>query len=129
MSIAKLGSDVKMKIHNMVTGAVAVIAIGIVMTYFFFIMPSRTSARIQAYRASITPGMTLANLTDLMGKADRIIGSDHRLDRAHHYRIPPLDPNTVVYFYPKEGLPYFNLFVFVDTEKGEVTKLVVDKLN
>ncbi len=128
MSMANRGSINYMKTHNMVAGVVAVIAIGILVAYFFFIMPSRTNARIEAYRASITPGMTLANLTNLMGKPARIIGSDHRLDRTHHYRIPPLDPNTVVYFYPKEGLPYFNLFVFVDTEKGEVTKLVVDKL-
>jgi len=106
----------------------AVIAIGILIAFFASI-PLRTSSQIKAYKASIKPGMTLVELTNMMGKADRIVGPDRQLDRAHHYQIPPLGSNRVVYFYPKEGLPYYNLFVFVDPEKGEVAELVVDKMN
>jgi hypothetical protein len=109
------------------TWVIAVIAISIVIA-FFVSFHLRTSAKIKVYRASIKPGMTLTDLTNMMGRADRIIGPDRQLDRAHHYKIPPLGSNTVVYFYPKEGLPYYNLFVFVDTEKREVTELVIDKL-
>jgi len=117
MSMAKRGSP-----------WVVVIVIGVVIAFLVSI-PLQTSARIRAYQASITPGMTLAKLTNMMGRADRIVGPDRQLDRGHSYKIPPLDPNTVIYFYPKEGFPYYNLFVFVDTEKKEVTKLVVDKMN
>jgi hypothetical protein len=106
----------------------AVTAIGIVIAFFVSI-PFRTGSQIKAYKASIKPGMTLAELTNMMGRADRIVGPDRQLDRAHHYEIPSLDSNTVVYFYPKEGFPYYNLFVFVDTHKGEVIELVVDKMN
>lgn len=104
------------------------IAVGILIAFFVSI-PLRTNSQIKAYRTSIKPGMTLGELTKMMGTADRIIGPDRQLDRAHHYEIPPLESNTVVYFYPKEGLPYYNLFVFVDTAKGEVRELVVDKMN
>jgi hypothetical protein len=61
-----------------------------------------------------------------MGQPDRIIGPDGKLDRAHHFKLPPLGTNMIVYFYPKEGMPYFNLFVFMDREEGKVVHLVVD---
>ena len=108
-----------------VVGAIAIV----IVIVFFVSIPLRTRSQIKAYQASIKPGMRLAELTNMLGRADRIVGPDRHLDRAHHYTIPPLGSNTVVYFYPKEGFPYYNLFVFVDTEKGEVTELVVDKMN
>src|SRR5579872_3666150 len=106
----------------------AAVTIGILIAIFASI-PIRTKSRIKAYKQLIKPGMRLDELTNVMGPADRIIGPDRHLDRAHRYNIPPLASNTIIYFYPKEGLPYFNIFVFVDEVKGEVIDLVVDQMN
>lgn len=106
---------------------IAALSIGTLVALLLSI-PLRTNSQIKGYRESIRPGMTLDELTNMMGVADRVIGSDRQLDRAHHYEIPPIGSNTVIYFYPHEGLPYYNLFVFVDMARGEVVELVVDKM-
>ena len=84
--------------------------------------------RIRSFRMKVQPGITVAALTNFAGKPDLVVRKDEALNRRARFRIPSLDDHTAVYFYPEEGIPYFNVFVFVDEREMLVTTSVLERL-
>ena len=88
-----------------------------------------TRQHMADYRTHIQPGMSVADLIRFAGQPARIVYPGESLGLASHgFRQPSLDAHTVLYAYPKEGFPYYNVFVFVNTEKNAVSSCTVEKL-
>lgn len=88
-----------------------------------------THRHMAVFRARIQPGMSLADLVHFAGEPAKIVHSGESLGLAsHRFRRPPLDAHTVMYAYPKEGFPYYNVFVFVDTEQDIVVGSTIEQL-
>jgi hypothetical protein len=75
------------------------------------------------------PGMSVADLVRFAGQPAKIVHPGERLGLAsHHFQQASLDAHTVLYAYLKEGFPYYNVFVFVDTDKNVVSSCTIEKL-
>lgn len=92
-------------------------------------IPLGTRARIKEYAEIVRPGMSISDLKTSVGAPDVILRHGDKLDLAHRYEVPELDSSTAIYFYSKEGFPYYNLFVFVNEGSNIVTELVIDRMN
>lgn len=88
-----------------------------------------THRRMADFRARIQPGMTVEDLIRFAGKPAKIVHPGESLGLAsHHFLRPSLDAHTVMYAYPKEGFPYYNVLVVVDTGRNVVSSCTIDKL-
>lgn len=73
--------------------------------------------------------MSLTELQSFAGEPNRVIRQGEPLNAARRsYIIPPLDEHTAVWFYPREGVPYFNVYVFVDEQTKSVIRADVENL-
>jgi hypothetical protein len=96
---------------------------------FLLWMVVGTFQRMDQFHGQIRPGMTVAELLTVAGKPDVILHRDEPLNRARRsYVIPVLDDHTALYFYPKDGIPYYNVYVFVDERQGTVIRSDVENL-
>ena len=90
---------------------------------------SSTHQRMERYHTQITPGMSVENLVSFAGQPNLVLRRGESLNRAHRsYIIPHLDEHTAIYFYPKEGLPFYNVYVFVDERHGAVIRSDIENL-
>jgi hypothetical protein len=88
-----------------------------------------TRQHMADFRTHIQPGMSVADLVRFAGQPAKIVHPGERLGLAsHHFQQASLDAHTVLYAYPKEGFPYYNVFVFVDTDKNVVSSCTIEKL-
>jgi hypothetical protein len=90
---------------------------------------SSTHQRMNRYREQITPDMSVESLTSFAGQPNVVLRRGESLNRARRsYTIPPLDEHTAIYFYPKEGFPYYNVYVFVDERHRAVIRSDIENL-
>ena len=88
-----------------------------------------TRQRMAYYKSHILPGMSITDLIRTVGKPTRIVQSGESLGVAtQSFHFPTLNNHTVLYVYPKEGLSYYNVFVFVDENTSRVISTVVERL-
>lgn len=81
------------------------------------------------FRTRIVPGMSVAELHRFARKPAHIVRRGEPLQAARRsYKLPVLDEHTAIHFYPKEGIPYFNVYVFVDEREGKVIRADIENL-
>jgi hypothetical protein len=104
-------------------------AIFVMPLAFLLWMIVGTFQRMDQFHGLIRPGMTVRELLTVAGQPDVIVHRDEPLMRARRsYVIPVLDDLTALYFYPKEGIPYYNVYVFVDERSRTVIRSDVESL-
>ena len=92
-------------------------------------IPISTYHRMSQFRTQISPGMSLPELHAFAGKPAKILHRGEPLQAAtNSYAHPTIDEHTALSFYPKEGIPYFNVFVFVDEHQSTVIRSEVESL-
>ena len=91
-------------------------------------VPISTRSQIKEYEKNIKSGMVIADLIIVAGAPEVILYEGDKLDHAHQMEVPAVEGDEAIYFYPKEGFPYYNLFVSVNEESNVVTGLVIDKM-
>ena len=88
-----------------------------------------TRQHMAGFRVHIQPGMSVSDLVRFAGIPAKIVHPGESLGLASHtFRQPSLDAHTVMYAYPKEGFPYYNVLVFVDTDHGVVSGSTIEQL-
>ena len=88
-----------------------------------------TRQHMADFRTRIQPGMSVSDLVRFAGTPVKIVRPGGSLGLASHsFHQPLLDAHTVMYAYPKEGFPYYNVFVFVDTERDVVSGSTIEQL-
>ena len=81
------------------------------------------------FRSRISPGMSLTELHGFAGTPAKILHRGEPLQAARRsYTVPALDESTAIYFYPKEGMPYFNVYVFIDERRSAVIRSDIENL-
>jgi len=97
---------------------------GLVSTFF------STRRHMADFRTRLAPGVTLAELQSFVGRPPaRILHRGDPVERPNRsYTIPTIDEHTAIYVYPKEGIPYYNVYVFVDERRGTVIRSDVQQL-
>jgi hypothetical protein len=106
-----------------VIGIVALFAVGL------FSPVVSTHRRMAQFRTRISPGMSVAELHRFAGTPAKILHRGEPLRAARRsYIIPTIDEHTAIHFYPKEGMPYFNVYVFIDERHGTVIRADVENL-
>ena len=104
----------------------AIIALPVVGLLSIFVS---THQRMTEFRTRITPGMSVAELLAFAGQPNKVLHRGEPLGRARRsYILPPLDENTAIYFYPKEGMPYYNVYVFINEQQRAVTRSDIENL-
>lgn len=99
--------------------------VGLVVLYPFI----AGTRRMSEFRNVIRPGMSVEALVHFAGKPSKILRRDQPLNSAtRSFKLPPLADHTALYFYPKDGTPYFNVYVFVDERMNTVSRCVVENL-
>lgn len=88
-----------------------------------------THRSMAEFRTTIVPGMTLAELLSFAGKPEKILRKGEPLRAARRsYTVPALDDHTALYFYPRSGTPYYNVYVFIDERENKVVNSHVENL-
>ena len=100
------------------------VLIGVLGLIGYFIYGVATLPRqMSRLRSQITPGLSIAQLHELLGDPNQILHQGEPLKAAHRsYRLPHIDHHTAIYFYPEKGIPYFNIYVFINEPKAVVTR-------
>ena len=87
------------------------------------------SQRMAIIRNRIMPGVGVTQVEEFLGKPSKIFHHGEPFDVAtRSFRLPEIDPQTAVYFYSKDGVPYFNVFVFVNEPTLRVSRVEVENL-
>jgi hypothetical protein len=88
-----------------------------------------THQRMAGFYIQLKPGTKVAEVLSYAGQPRIILYQGQKLEAARRtYRLPTLDQNTSLYFYPKEGIPYFNVYVYIDERLGTVTRCDIENL-
>lgn len=88
-----------------------------------------THRRMAEFRSHIQPGMGVEELERFAGAPAQIVRRGDTLHAVtHSYTLPPLDGQTAVYVYSRDGMPYYTYFVFVDARQQRVTNMVIENL-
>lgn len=97
---------------------------------FVFVSPFISGRRrMTAFRTRIQPGMSVDELLRFAGKPRAILHRGEPLRTARRsFTLPPLDEHTAVYCYPKDGVPYFCVYVFIDERRNAVSSCTIDNL-
>ena len=97
---------------------------GLVSTFF------STRRHMAEFGTRLLQGMTLAELQGFVGRPPaRILHRGDPVERPNRsYAIPIIEENTAMYVYPNEGIPYYNVYVFVDERRGTVIRSDVQQL-
>ena len=81
------------------------------------------------FRTKIVPGMALTDLLIFASKPEKILRRGETLRAARRsYTVPALDEHTALYFFPRSGLPYYNVYVFIDERQNKVAYSHVENL-
>ena len=110
---------------------VAIVLAGILLPLAGLVSTFFSTRRLMAeFRTRLAPGMTLAELQGFVGRPPaRILHRGDPVERPNRSSaIPIIDENTAMYVYPKEGIPYYNVYVFVDERRGTVIRSDVQQL-
>ena len=107
-------------------GLLIAFAILAVPVFFFLSVIYSTRQRMSEFRTRIQPGMSVAELVRFAGKPTMIVHQGESLGAAtHSFLNLSRDHHTVIYLYSKEGLPYYNVFVFIDERRNVVTTSII----
>jgi len=88
-----------------------------------------TYRRMAEYRTRLSPGTSVTHLLNFAGRPMAILHQGEPLQAARRsYTLPPLDDHTAIYFYPKDGMPYFNVYVFIDERHSTVDRTDIENL-
>ena len=88
-----------------------------------------THRRMEEFRTRVVSGMSVQELRDFVGSPAQILHRGESLQAARRsYTVPQLDKHTAVYFYPGDGMPYFNVYVFVDERESRVLRCDIENL-
>jgi hypothetical protein len=105
---------------------IAIIALALLMLHSPAISTHR---RMGEFRTRISPGMSVAELHAFAGTPAKILHRGEPLQAARRsYTIPAINEHTAIHFYPKEGWPYFNVYVFIDERQGTVIRSDIENL-
>lgn len=84
---------------------------------------------MEEFRTKIIRGTTIAELRSQAGEPLMIIHHGEALPEPKRAEgLPSFESNTAVYFYARDGIPYFCVYVFVDTLQGVVSSCTVKSL-
>jgi hypothetical protein len=88
-----------------------------------------THRRMAEFRTRIVPGMSIAALHSFAGTPAKIVHRGEPLRAARRsYTVPDLDQHTAIHFYPKDGMPYYNVYVFIDERQSTVIRSDIENL-
>ena len=88
-----------------------------------------TYRRMAEFRIRLSPGTSKTDLLSFAGRPREILHQGEPLQSARRsYTLPPLDNHTAIYFYPKEGMPYFNVYVLIDEQHSAVVRMDIENL-
>jgi hypothetical protein len=105
---------------------IAIVALPVAGLFSGFVSTHR---RMTEFRTRITPGMSITELRSFAGAPAKILHRGEPLQAAKRsYTIPVLDEHTAIYFYPRDGMPYFNVYVFIDERQSTVIRSDIENL-
>ena len=88
-----------------------------------------THRRMEEFRTRIVSGMSVRELRSFVGAPAQILHRGESLQAAKRsYTVPQLDEHTAIYFYARDGMPYFNVYVFVDERESRVLRCDIENL-
>ena len=89
-----------------------------------------THKSMTQFRVRLLPGITVAELHNIVGRSPaKILHRGDPLQPPNRsYTFPIIDEDTAIYVYPKEGIPYYNVYVFIDERRGTVIRSDVEQL-
>jgi hypothetical protein len=89
-----------------------------------------TRQSMTQFRTRLLPGMTVAELHNFVGGPPaKILHRGDPLQQPNRsYTFPTINEHTAIYVYPKEGIPYYIVYVFVDELRGAVIRSDVEQL-
>ena len=88
-----------------------------------------THRRMAEFRTRIAPGVDVAELHNMAGNPKQIVRRGESLQGPRRsFIVPPLDEHTAIHVYRCEGLPYFNVYVFIDERQGTVIRSEIENL-
>ena len=87
------------------------------------------TARMKTTGEKIRAGMPVEEVTKMFGAPAQVVNRGDALRGAHRsYQLPPLDEQTAVHVYGRDGLPYCNIYVFVDKRGRTVLRSEIENL-
>lgn len=108
-----------------------VVLIGVLGLIGCFIGDAATSGsrRMTRLRSQIAPGMSITQIRELLGDPSQVLRQGEPLKAAHRsYQLPEIDEHTMIYFYPMDGIPYFNVYVLINEPTAMVTRVDIENL-
>lgn len=89
----------------------------------------KSLSAMREFRTSYPPGTQIHLLHGKAGEPTQIIGHGGKLKHATAgHVIPELDAHMEVHFYAREGIPYYNVYAYVDSRTRGVLKVEVENL-
>ena len=89
----------------------------------------KSIATMREFSTSYPPGTQIHILHSKAGEPTQILGHGGKLKHATAgHIIPELDPHTEVHFYAREGIPYYNVYAYVDSRTRGIRKVEVENL-
>jgi hypothetical protein len=87
------------------------------------------TAGMKKTRESIRAGMPIEEVTRMFGQPVQVVnqGDQLRVGR-RSYELPQIDEHTAVHVYGRDGIPYYNIYVFVDKRRSTVLRSEIENL-
>lgn len=84
---------------------------------------------LEKVQTSIRTGMTIEEVEKVFGKPTQVLSRGERFRGAHaSSKRPPLDEHTAVHVYARDGIPYYNVYVFIDKHQSTVVRSEIENL-
>jgi hypothetical protein len=107
---------------------VLLLVIASLPVFFLSILVIETRQKMRRFEA-VSPGTKTNEIVRLFGKPSKVaLAGDAIPGTRRHFELRTTPDGMLVYFYGREGLPYFDVYYLVDAKSGTVSKTVVENL-
>jgi hypothetical protein len=86
-------------------------------------------SKMRKFKAAVPIGTGTNEIVRLFGKPTKVVPAGGSVPGPRkHFNMRLVPANRILYFYGRDGIPYFQVFYVIDTDLGKVTEAVVDNL-
>jgi hypothetical protein len=86
-------------------------------------------SKMRKFGTAVPAGSATNEIVRLFGKPSHVVnGGDPVPGPRNHFKMTVVPENSILYFYGRDGIPYFQVFYLIDARSGKVTESVVDNL-
>ena len=88
-----------------------------------------TQSKMRKFKTAVPIGTGTNEIILIFGKPTKVVPPGASVPGPRNrFTMSVVPANKILYFYAREGIPYFQVFYLIDSDSGKLTEVVVDNL-